>query len=90
MSEYSIFTIAHLRTALNKANEAFDQYAAAGALSAARGSHAEARRIEQELVSRGHGGFVDGAYLDDIKFRIHMLAFENQSLACQLQAGDSE
>ena len=63
MSEYSIFTIAHLRTALAKANQAFDQYAAAGALSAARGSHAEARRIEQELVSRNVGQFVDGVYL---------------------------
>ena len=73
MSDYSIFTVAHLRTALDKANQAFDQYAVAGALSAARGSHAEARRIEQELVNRGHGGFVDGVYVDDMSSRIHKL-----------------
>ena len=74
MFDYSIFTVAHLRTALTKANQAFDQYAAAGALTMARVSHAEAREIEKELVNRGHGGFVDGVYMDDMRFRIQKLS----------------
>ena len=90
MSDYSIFTVAHLRTALDKANQAFDQYAAAGALSAARGSHAEARRIEQELVSRGHGGFVEGVYLDDVKFRIRRLYDSFDAPAYELRSRDGE
>ena len=56
---YDIFGVDHLRAALDHANTSFDLSARAGQLTHARFHHAEARRIEEELVNRGEGVFVD-------------------------------